>query len=1281
MDERKTRQLLAAYPERRDQLERLLISYTRSRQVRVFLQRGFWTLAGLAGLLLVFLLVERTPIQSEFLRWLFAALLYATAGGGLFLTLRVFLTPPGPVAAAVEIEEAAPRFRSGLSSAAEFQTAPEEPGTSAALRKLTVAQAAEALSDGDLGLALGRFSRRRALATLVGLAVLLGLWTGIAPREVKRGALRLVLPFADLAAFSHLELVIYPGNALVARGDHLQISAVPNQPLERDPVLVLFRPGAPEGTPTEMYPDESASRARYVYTLTGLQESTDYQVTAERFVSERFAVTVVPRPEVKRLQVTIHHPAYLASQPEKLPEGMGDCTVLVGTRIDIEGEASQRMKTVEVSLEPGATQTCELVHGDGFRTTFEVATDTRFSLLLRNEFGLTNEKPVRYQITAIHDASPTVTILRPAADLPFPKSKRLDLKVVAKDDFGVAGTVLYYSVGDRRHVIPLNMKPDLTPVKEFEVDYPWMLDTLAVAPGTEIAYYVKADDARQPVANVATTPTFKVAIPSMLDVYRGDDEAQGDVTSQLRHLLQEQKTRRESLKKTYEKIKHEGKLDPQTEQELEQAIKEGEMRDREAQEILEKFEQIQRNLEQNPFSSPEAIEKLQKINQLMDQVLDDEGKRLMQQLRDSLQAMKLDPKDMEKFEEAFKMDNYLKELDRTVELLTQLRDEMKMHSLGQALEDLKRRQEAIASETAALQQKQQQAGGLTPEQKKRLEELRQRQATLASEAAGLQQKQQQGGLSPEEQAKLDELARQAEQLASEAAALQKKQQEGGLSDQEKQQLAELPQKMAELASQTAALERKRKEGGLSADEQKRLDELARQQQELASETAALEQQQKGGLSEEDRSRLKDLARQQEKIKEELSELQKQSKELAEKKPAPGQQDHPAKEDLKNLRDQLEQQDFRKTADDIKKDLETQNLDRAQQGQQQMLKFLEALRKDGQKICQACSGGGAAPQLDLSRFIRRAIQVSRDQEFLLQQLQGLPDQFMRGQRPAIEGTIDEVSVLQVLVKDQAKSLEEGLETLVRTSFMVDPEVLDSLKGVQGIFSEIVKNLEDRALGQSRQQQREVIRRFNLLAMDLMRAQDLPPQSSQAQSNDPRNFLQQFKDLTRRQLSLYQKSMQQQMSGRDQKTLEAMRQMALEQRMIREALEQMMREGKQQRQLLGRMDDVLRDMKDLETQILDPNMKREVAEKQKSVYDRMLKAQKSLRNRDEESEERKAEKASEVKQPRADKPLPEIGTDTRDLSRDFLSDLKEDFPKSYETQLNDYFKSLSLYGGGR
>jgi len=1208
MDERKTRQLLADYPEHRGKLDQYLISYTRHRQLRVFLLRTFWGLAALTGILLVFLLVERTPVQSEGMRVLFSLAFYSGAGVALFLALRAFTAPPGKIAAAVEIEEAAPGFLSGLSSAAEFQTLSEEPGISTALRKLTISQAAEQLTEKDIGHALSRFSRRRALATMVSLLAILGLWYAAAPMELRRGLARLSHPFSDIAAFSSLEVVVYPGNKLVARGDNLQIAAVPNQPVEKEPVLTLFRPGGTEGTQTEMYPDEAASKAMFVYTLSGLQDSTDYQVTCEKFKSPRFEVQVVPRPDIKKFQVTIHQPEYLGSGPQTLPDGVGDCTVLEGTRIDILGEASQKLKSAEMFLDPGATQPCRIEHGDNFVYSLQIATNTRFSIHLRNEFGLANENPVRYQVTAIRDASPTVAILRPAGDLPFPKSKRLDLKVVAKDDFGVSGVVMYYAVGDRRHLIPMNMKPDLVPVKEYEVEYPWMLDTVSVEPGTEISYFVKAEDGCKPVANVASTPIFKVSMPSMMDVYKGTDEAQGDVASELKDLLEAQKQRRESLQKTFEQIKHEGKLDYHSEQELEKAIKEGEQREKQAQDILDKFQQMQENIKENPFSSPEALEKLQKISQLVDQVLDDEGKKLMKQLRDSLQNMKIDPKELEKLEESFKMDNYLKELDRTVELLSQLRDEMKMDSMAKSLEDLKRRQELIASETA-----------------------------------GVEKKKKGGELTPEEQKKLDELGRKRDELASEAAALDKKQ----------------------------------KDGAMTQAEQDRKAELEKLQSEIASEAAALEKKQKGDLGEEEQSKLKDLARQQEKIKEELAELEKQSKELAEKKPAAGQQENPSKEDLKNIRDKMKQEDFRKTSDDIKKDLEKQNLSGAQQNQQKMLKFLEALSKEGQKMCQGASGG-QPQQMDLSRFIRKAIQVSRDQETLVLQLQGMSGQFMRGQRPTVEGTIDECSGLQVLVRDQAKSLEDALETLVRSSFSVNPDVLLPLKGVQGMFSEIVKDLEDRAISKSRREQREIIRRFNLLAMELMRAQDQSSSPSQSGST-PTDFLKQFKNLTRRQLSLYQQTMQRQMSQSDQRIMEQMKKQALEQRRVREALERLMREGKDQKQLLGRMDDVMKDMQDLETKLLDPNKRRDVAEKQKSVYDRMLKAQKSLKNREEESEERKAEKARDLAQAPIEKALPSAGSDTRDLSKDFLGEIKEDYPKSYEPLLNDYFKSLSLYGG--
>ncbi|EKD84406.1 MAG: hypothetical protein ACD_39C00068G0001, partial [uncultured bacterium] len=474
--------------------------------------------------------------------------------------------------------------------------------------------------------------------------------------------------------------------------------------------------------------------------------------------------------------------------------------------------------------------------------------------------------------------------------------------------------------------------------------------------------------------------------------------------------------------KAYEQIKHDEKLDFEAAQTIEKAIEQGAKSQQEAEEILENFQKLQENMENNPLSSPEALERMQKVSELLNEVLDDETKRMMEQLRESLKDLKLDPKDIEKYEEAFKMEDYLKGLDRTIDLLTQVREQQKFNSLALAIEDLQRRQQQIASETAALK-----------------------------------------------------------------------------------------------------------------------DKMAKE-----------------GLTSEEESQLKDLADQQEKIGNELEQLQKQSEEMTENRKSDEFKQNPLLEDVKNIRDRMQKENYQQRSEDIKKDMNKKNLDSAQQNQQNMLKFLDALKKDSEQICQQCSGG-APPQIDLSAFIRRALRVSHDQEMLFREISELPEQFMRGQRPEIEGLIDQVSVLQVLVKQQGSELANDLEQYVRSSFAVDPAAIEPIQGTQEIFSEIVKTLEDRALSTSRADQLEIVRRFNQLAIELMRAQD---QSGSSGSANPMDALQQFKDLTRRQLSLYQQMMQRQMSPQNQQTMEALQRMAMEQRQVREALEKLMRESRQQ-----------------------------------------------------------------------------------------------------------------------
>jgi hypothetical protein len=1135
--------LLIFFPDKLRHLDREFEEYRNNRQLRVFASRLLWLFSALGAILIGFLLIERTPLQSEFIRFLASVIGYALLVFGVIKASRAFTIPPNNVEIAVEIEKFTGKFNSALSSSAEFLVDGKldaDPSTSSALKKLTIAQSALALKDDDIQLALSKFSRRKAAKCFLVVLAIVFVWTAAAPYEMSRAMHRLANPFRSLAPYSSLEITVFPLAAVVPRGGDIQISAIPNQPIEREPVLTLFAPGSEEGFSTEMYPEDVTTREKFVYSLSGLQETTDFEVSYDKLRSERYSITVVPRPEITTIGLTLHQPEYISPKPQKLEPGVGDAVVLRDSKVEIKGEADQKIKSAVLSLGEIGTHTLDISEERFFSTTLTIATDTKYSVFLTNEYDLSNENPVQYTISAVDDASPTVTILRPAADIPFPKSKRLDLKVVARDDFGVTSVILFYRVGNRRTDIPLNMRADMTPTREYEVEYPWLLDTLALAPGTEVTYYVQVEDCKAPVANVASTTTFKISMPSMFDISQGADRAHRELTERLRDMMKDQQMRREALGEAFEQIKHEGKLDYETERQLDAALENALQREKDAAQMLEAFEKLQERYLENPFSNHEVLERMQQVEELLDQVLDEDTKRLREELTKALEDMQVDPSKIENFEDVFKMDEHMKNLDRTIELLQQLRDIQQLDSLGKALEDLHRRQEEIASQTAELQKK--------------------------------------------------------------------------------------------------------------AEEE--------------------------GLSEEEQAQLEDLAKAQEKIRQELEEIQKEAEELASKTPKPGEFENPLLEDVKNIRDMLNSEDFQEMSQNIEESLKDGDLENAGEKQKDMLRFLDGLKKQGQKISEACSAGGGQ-QLDLSRFIRSAIYVSKDQEKLLNMIIDFPGQFMRGHQPAIEGVIDESSILQLLVKNRAEMLRASLDSFIRTSFVIDPEILDHISDVDRLFSEIVKNLEDRSLNKAREDQREIIRRFNILAMELMRKQDEAQSGSSGAA--PMNALQQFRELARRQLSLYQEMMKRQMQPGDGDSMEQLRQMAMRQRMIREALEQLMKDAGDGMKTLGRLDDIMEDMLDLETQILDPELQRDVADKQKAVYERMLRAMKSLRDRDEESEERKAQSPVEIIQEQPDEPLPDAGVDdTRDLSRDFLGETREDYPSEYEALLQDYFKSLSLYG---
>jgi hypothetical protein len=143
-------------------------------------------------------------------------------------------------------------------------------------------------------------------------------------------------------------------------------------------------------------------------------------------------------------------------------------------------------------------------------------------------------------------------------------------------------------------------------------------------------------------------------------------------------------------------------------------------------------------------------------------------------------------------------------------------------------------------------------------------------------------------------------------------------------------------------------------------------------------------------------------------------------------------------------------------------------------------------------------------------------------------------------------------------------------------------------------------------------------------------------------------------------------------------QSLSQLAFEQELIRRALEQMLRQGGRETQpLADQLGGVPEEMEQVEDELRSGVAERRTIEHQEEILEKMLEAQRSLYTRDQEREERQAERPTTWTPPPSPPPLsPSLlrAPSVNMRSRSAQSEL----PRGYEDLVREYFRAL---GEGR
>lgn len=428
----------------------------------------------------------------------------------------------------------------------------------------------------------------------------------------------------------------------------------------------------------------------------------------------------------------------------------------------------------------------------------------------------------------------------------------------------------------------------------------------------------------------------------------------------------------------------------------------------------------------------------------------------------------------------------------------------------------------------------------------------------------------------------------------------------------------------------------------------RLDQMVRDQQALNEK-----------IRNENSDRTTTLSKMQEKLEKQFGEFEQILSELQEQM---DQLPSMPTSEFQTLQQMMRQEDIptsmRKTGQSLQqKDMNEAGKQgtRAQKSMEQVSESLKSIQKQMQMQSKT------KLMADMTDLAFRLLRLSKNQEELLQKSR--------------DGQIDVPSLMKAehRLMTQIETSLEIIRELGKETVFLQIQLGQFLSKSYEQINTIVQELQNRKTpAQMLTREKEVMADINRAVCVLMASVE---QMAQSQSGlGMEQFFQQLEQMGQEQMALNRQLMdmlqQGQLSLQDQAALQRM---AARQQALKEQLEGMYRKMGQQGQRVGRMDGISKEMEEVAEELKSGNVSRKTLEKQDRILNRLLDAQRSIREQDT-GRQRRARTGQDVYRKSPDAADLTPSELKKKLSRDMLDLLKEGYTKDYEALIKAYFDAL-------
>lgn len=473
----------------------------------------------------------------------------------------------------------------------------------------------------------------------------------------------------------------------------------------------------------------------FQYTFENIQQPVDFVFEASGFFSEGHTLSIINRPEINALNVVLDYPAYLGLKSQQL-NNAGNLQVPEGTKITWSIATAFAQKAT-LFFAAGNPNDMQLIDNNLFAFGRSFNNPEDYWIELENEESK-NKDRLAYRVDVVKDQYPQIAVENLQDSILY---KNILLGGSITDDYGLTALQLNYTVVNGSQEQP--RKNRIIPIarnnKQQNFFFQWAIDSINLKPGEKLVYHLQVwDNDGVNGRKSARSADYTFALPGEDDLKAEIAQNQKSAERKIDEGIQRARELQKSIDDAQEKLRGKQSLDWQDKKMLEDLLDQKTKLDEAIQDLQKENNLLEQKKDAFTEENERIREKSEQIQKLMNELLDEETKKMFEELQKLLQE-NTDVNQMQKMLEKLdrKEINLEKELERTLSLFKELQYDYKLDQAIQELKDQTEKQEQLLDKT------EKQDGNKNDEEgKQSQEELAQEQKELKEEFNKLEQQLQ-----------------------------------------------------------------------------------------------------------------------------------------------------------------------------------------------------------------------------------------------------------------------------------------------------------------------------------------------------------------------------------------------------------------------------------------------------------------------------------------------------------------------------------------------------------